>query len=106
MSRGRTFSGVSSIRHHRDRVVHRDSYRKLAESGAETQVRFVWVDRDTEGSITRPLRNGISEKWDHFGLPSRAPELDDSVDELWLVYRQTRRGWRWTTNGWTALENV
>ncbi|MBF4626087.1 hypothetical protein [Curtobacterium flaccumfaciens] len=83
-----------------------DNYRKLAESGAETRVLFVWVDRDTEGSITRPLRDGISEKWDHFGLPSRAPELDESVDELWVVHRQTRRGWRWTADGWTALENV
>lgn len=83
-----------------------DNYRKLAESGAETTVLFAWVDQDTEGSITRPLRDGVADNWDHFGLPTRAPELNESVDELWVVHRQTRRGWRYTADGWAALEGV
>lgn len=83
-----------------------DNYRKLTESGAQTRVLLVWVAQDTDGSITRPLRDGIAERWDHFGLPSRTPDLDESVVELWVVHRQTRRGWRWTTDGWTAIEGV
>lgn len=82
-----------------------DNFRKLVESGASTKVLFVWVDLDTDGSITRPLAAHADERWEHFELPARQLELG-TVDELWIVHRQTRRGWRWAGDKWTALEGV
>jgi hypothetical protein len=83
-----------------------DNFQKLADADATTTVLFVWVDRDTDGSITRPLHDAVGERWDHFGVPSRGPALDGDVDELWIVHRQTRRGWRWAAGRWSALENL
>jgi hypothetical protein len=79
-----------------------DNFGKLR--GADERHLYVWVDRDTDLAVARPFRGGTATKWDHFGLPTRPPELAEPVDHLWIVDRATSTGWVWTANGWTALD--
>lgn len=80
-----------------------DNYGKLR--GADEKHLFAWVDRDTDLAVARPFRGGTPTEWEHFGLPSREPNLLEPVDALWIVDRATGTGWIWTpVTGWTSLD--
>jgi hypothetical protein len=80
-----------------------DNFGKLR--GADEKHLFTWVDHDTDLAVARPFRGGQVTKWDHFGLPTRPPELMESVDQLWIIDRATSTGWTWTaTSGWASLD--
>lgn len=80
----------------------RDNFYKLR--GADEKHLFAWVDGDTDLAVARPFRGGQAAEWDHFGLPTRSPELLEPVDQLWIVDRATSTGWLWeSTRGWTSL---
>lgn len=81
-----------------------DNGAKLREAGADECHLFVWVDRDTDLAVARPFRGGQAAKWPHFGLPSRAPGLNDPVDQLWILDRTTLTGWVWSATGWETFE--
>lgn len=81
---------------------HVDNGQKLRD--AEEKHLFVWVDCETDMSVARPFRGGQAAQWDHFGLPTRTPELDTPVDQLWIVDRITSTGWIWNPSGWTAFD--
>lgn len=79
-----------------------DNFGKLR--GADEKHLFAWVDGDTDLAIARPFRGGRPAEWEHFGLPSRGPNLLEPVDQLWIVDRATLTGWVWTPEaGWTSL---
>lgn len=81
-----------------------DNARKLAAANVDQEHLFVWVDDDTPGEIARPFRGGHVSDWDHFGLPSRDPELPDHISDLWIVDRRSSAGWRWSRGqGWSAV---
>lgn len=80
-----------------------DNYGKLR--GADEKHLFTWVDGDTDLAVARPFRGGTPAEWEHFGLPSRGPNLLEPVDQLWIVDRATGTGWTWTpVAGWTSLD--
>lgn len=83
-----------------------DNARKLEASKASERHIFVWLDMDTPGAVARPFTAGrIVENFDHFGLPSRPPELPGAVTDLWVVHIGTGVGWRWNEAvGWEALD--
>lgn len=80
-----------------------DNFGKLR--GGEVKHLFVWVDAATDIAVARPFRGGRAAKWEHFGLPTRAPSLLEPVDQLWIVDRVTSAGWVWTpAGGWRSRE--
>jgi hypothetical protein len=83
-----------------------DNLRKLESAAAAERHLFVWLDRDTPGSVARPFTGGrIVEEFDHFGLPSRPPELPGPVTDLWVMHVGTGMGWRWGGGlGWEPLD--
>lgn len=80
-----------------------DNFGKLR--GVDDKHLFAWLDSDTDLAVARPLRGGSVTEWDHFKLPSRPPELLETVDHLWIIDRATRTGWMWTpASGWELLD--
>jgi hypothetical protein len=80
-----------------------DNYKKLREAGAVQRHLFVWLDHDTDFAIARPLAKGGSEFPDRFGLPTRAPKLDDAVTHLWVVHEWSGQGWMWDGQQWMPV---
>lgn len=81
---------------------HPDNFAKLR--GADEKHLFVWIDGDTDLAIARPFRGGQVADWEHFGLPTRPPELFEPLDRLWIIDRATLTGWIWAASaGWTAV---
>lgn len=79
-----------------------DNFGKLR--GADEKHLFAWVDRDTDLAIARPFRGGQPVEWEHFGLPSRGPNLLEHVDQLWIIDRVSGGGWVWTqSEGWASF---
>lgn len=73
-----------------------DNFSKLRD--ADERHLFAWVDGDTDLAVARPFRGGQVAEWEHFGLPTRAPELMGTVDRLWIIDRATLTGWVWTSS--------
>jgi hypothetical protein len=84
-----------------------DNAEKLAASGAQERHLFVWLDDNTPFGMARPLSRDAPD-WDDgsFGLPSRAPDVDPAITDLWIVHERSRRGWRWSRGVWTSLDYV
>ena len=79
-----------------------DNFGKLR--GADERHLYVWVDGDTDLAVARPFRGGKPDEWDHFGLPTRSPKLNEPVDHLWIIDRATSKGWVWRSAGWVSLD--
>ncbi len=84
-----------------------DNEEKLAESGADMRILFVWIDGDTPYEIQRPLAAAPPEGLEsQFGLPTFAPPLDRAITHLWIVHEGSRLGWLWDGMNWAALDGV
>ncbi|WP_284986817.1 hypothetical protein [Arthrobacter sp. fls2-241-R2A-172] len=81
-----------------------DNIRKLCCSGAKERHLFVWLDDDTDGSISRPLSHeapsGVDESW---GTPTAKPSLNSAITHLWVVHERSGLGWRWDGQKWGTL---
>lgn len=85
-----------------------DNPKKLRASGAKHKHLFVWIDEDTSHSIARPLAGNMPE-WaaeEQFGVPTAAPNLDETVTHLWVVHSGSLRGWYWDSGTWRALQET
>src|SRR5690606_18159529 len=80
-----------------------DNLKKLAESGSDTRILFVWIDGDTAFEIARPLSAAAPQGLEsQFGLPTIAPILDPAITEVWIVHDGFRLGWRWDGRAWSG----
>lgn len=81
-----------------------DNPKKLRESRVVSRHLFVWVNDDTEWSISRPVLNaaalGESDWW---GLPDVNPDLDSAITDLWIVHERSLRGWRRNGEVWSVV---
>lgn len=81
-----------------------DNVQKLVDAEADESHLFLWLDSETPGEIARPFTGGRIAEYEHFGLPTRPPEVDAIVDAVWIVHRRTGRGWLWERGvGWSYV---
>lgn len=81
-----------------------DNLRKLAAADVSERHLFIWLDAKTPGEVAAPFVSTRATEWDHFGLPTRPPELPAIITTLWVAHRGTRRGWVHSPGaGWSWL---
>lgn len=83
-----------------------DNAKKLSESGAAERHLFVWVNRNTAGSITRTLDGDAPDYVTGWGAPSIDPTLDKAITHLWVAHEGTGRGWLWNGESWRELSDL
>lgn len=81
-----------------------DNVEKLSGSQSSETHLFVWIDDDSPFSVSRPLRSAPGTPDAHFGLPTRAPEVAEAIQQLWIVHRVSRRGWHWDGATWKQVD--